>query len=54
VGHTDLLISMVYSVAFESGVKQYGVASALSIVIFLIVGVISYLGFRRTRTLEEI
>jgi arabinogalactan oligomer/maltooligosaccharide transport system permease protein len=54
VGHTDLLISMVYSVAFESGVKQYGVASALSIVIFLIVGVVSYLGFRRTRTLEEI
>jgi arabinogalactan oligomer/maltooligosaccharide transport system permease protein len=54
VGHTDILISMVYSVAFESGVKQYGVASALSIVIFLIVGVISYLGFRRTRTLEEI
>lgn len=54
VGHTDILISMVYSVAFESGVKQYGVASALSILIFIIVGVISYLGFRRTRTLEEI
>ena len=54
VGHTDILISMVYSVAFESGLKDYGLASALSIMIFLVVGLISYLGFRRTRTLEEI
>ncbi|WP_029287989.1 ABC transporter permease subunit [Cellulomonas sp. HZM] len=54
VGHTDILISMVYSVAFESGVKQYGFASALSILIFVIVGVISWWGFRRTRRLEEL
>ena len=54
VGHTDILISMVYSVAFDSGVKQYGLASAVSLLIFLIVGVISWLGFRRTRTLEEL
>ena len=54
IGHTDLLISMVYSVAFESGLKQYGLASALSILIFLIVGTISYIGFRRTRSLEEL
>ncbi|WP_028046647.1 ABC transporter permease subunit [Cellulomonas sp. URHE0023] len=54
VGHTDILISMVYAVAFESGNKQYGLASALSILIFLIVGLISFFSFRRTRTLEEI
>lgn len=54
VGHTDLLISMVYSVAFESGLKQYGLASALSILIFIIVGAISWAGFRRTRRLEEL
>jgi len=54
VGHTDILISMVYSVAFESGLKQYGLASALSIIIFLIVGAISWAGFRRTRRLEEL
>jgi len=54
VGHTDILISMVYSVAFESGNKQYGVASAFSILIFVFVGLISWLGFRRTRQLEEI
>ena len=45
---------MVYAVAFESGVKQYGLASALSILIFVMVGVISWLGFRQTRKLEEI
>ncbi|MGM0384919.1 MAG: ABC transporter permease subunit [Actinomycetota bacterium] len=54
IGETDILISMVYSVAFESGVKQYGLASALSILIFVMVGVISWLGFRQTRKLEEI
>ncbi len=54
MGETDILISMVYSVAFESGVKQYGLASAMSIMIFFIVGFISWLGFRQTRKLEEI
>ena len=54
IGHTDILISMAYSVAFESGNKQYGVASALSLLIFILVGTISWLGFRRTRRLEEI
>src|SRR5450830_1199179 len=54
VGHTDILISMVYSVAFEGGTKQYGLASAVSILIFAIVGTISWIGFRRTKTLEEL
>ena len=54
VGHTDILISMVYSIAFESGLKQYGFASALSILIFILVGAISWWGFRRTRRLEEL
>ncbi|WP_435300314.1 ABC transporter permease subunit [Timonella sp. A28] len=53
IGSTDILISMVYSVAFESGVKQYGLASAVSILIFIMVGIISWLGFRQTRKLEE-
>lgn len=54
IGSTDILISMVYSVAFESGVKQYGLASAVSILIFIFVGIISWLGFRKTKQLEEI
>ena len=54
IGETDILISMVYAIAFEGGNKQYGLASALSIMIFVVVGVISWLGFRQTRKLEEI
>ncbi|WP_449385048.1 ABC transporter permease subunit [Cellulomonas soli] len=56
LGHTDILISMVYAVSGLDGTapKNYGLASALSIVIFVIVATISALAFRRTRSLEEI
>ncbi|RRC96502.1 ABC transporter permease subunit [Schaalia canis] len=54
LGETDILISMVYKIAFESGTKDYGLASAMSIVIFIVVGVIAWLGFRQTKTLEEL
>jgi len=54
VGHTDILITLVYKIAFNTGSgADYGLASAFSILIFLVVGTISYLGFRRTRTLED-
>lgn len=56
LGHTDILISMVYSVSGVDGLapKNYGLASALSIVIFVIVGTVSAIAFRRTRSLEEV
>lgn len=56
LGHTDILITMVYSVAGLDGnaPKNFGLASALSIVIFLIIATISAIAFRRTRSLEEI
>lgn len=53
IGETDILISMVYAIAFESGTRQFGLASAMSILIFVIVGIVSWLGFRQTRRLEE-
>ena len=56
LGATDILISMVYSISGVDGsaAKNYGLASALSIVIFLIVATISAVAFRQTRKLEEI
>lgn len=56
IGATDLLITMVYSISGVDGSapKNYGLASALSIVIFVLVAVISGLGFRQTRKLEEV
>ncbi len=54
VGHTDLLISMVYKVAFTGQNRDYGLASAFSILIFIIVAVIAVISFSRTKALEEI
>ncbi|MGO3795840.1 MAG: ABC transporter permease subunit [Pauljensenia sp.] len=54
VGETDILISMVYKIAFDRGGQDYGLASAMSIVIFIVVGLIAWAGFRRTRALEDL
>jgi arabinogalactan oligomer/maltooligosaccharide transport system permease protein len=54
VGATDILISFVYKIAFAGGNNDYGLASALSILIFIMVAVISALTFRRSKALEEI
>ena len=54
VGHTDLLITLVYKTAFEAGSRDYGLASALSILIFLIVASVSAIAFARTKALEEL
>jgi arabinogalactan oligomer / maltooligosaccharide transport system permease protein len=54
VGSTDILITLVYRLAFGGSDRQFGFAMAVSIIIFLIIGAISILLFRRTRVLEEI
>jgi arabinogalactan oligomer / maltooligosaccharide transport system permease protein len=54
-GHTDILISYSYRLAFEGGRGQdFGLAAAVSTIIFFLVAVFSYIGFRRTAVLEEI
>ncbi len=55
VGHTDNLISYTYRLAFSAGgTKDYGLASALGVIIFLIVGALTLLQFRLTRTWEQV
>jgi arabinogalactan oligomer / maltooligosaccharide transport system permease protein len=55
-GHTDILISYVYKLAFESGGRgvQYGLASAISIIVFFIVGSITLIQYRFTNMWEEV
>lgn len=54
-GHTDILISFSYRLAFAGGRGQdFGLAAAISTIIFFLVAVFSYLGFKRTAVLEEI
>ena len=52
-GATDILISYTYRIAFGSSVQDLGLASAISVVIFILVAAISLYGIRRSRVLEE-
>jgi len=55
VGETDLLITFTYKIAVSSGRgNQYALASAIVILIFFIVAIISAISFRYTRRLEEV
>ena len=53
-GATDILISYTYKIAFAAGKgNDFGLASAISIIIFLIVGSISAVMFARSKALRE-
>jgi arabinogalactan oligomer/maltooligosaccharide transport system permease protein len=54
-GATDILITYTYKLAFASGKGQdYGLAAAIALIIFLIVGSISAVTFWRTKALESV
>ncbi len=54
-GHSDILITYTYKIAFGSGRgADYGFASTISLVIFMIVAVITFFNFRFTQSWEEI
>ncbi|WP_413379545.1 carbohydrate ABC transporter permease [Alkalihalobacillus sp. 1P02AB] len=50
-GGTDILISWVYSLTFES--SQYSMAAAISIIIGLLVASFAFFQFRRSRSFKE-
>jgi arabinogalactan oligomer / maltooligosaccharide transport system permease protein len=53
-GHTDILISYTYRLAFEGGQgADFGFAAAISVLIFILVAGISAVSFRFTKALEE-
>ena len=53
-GSTDILISYTYKLAIATGKGQdFGLASALSIIIFVIVASISSVSFWRSKSLEN-
>jgi arabinogalactan oligomer / maltooligosaccharide transport system permease protein len=54
IGHTDILISLVYNLAFvQSGVSNYGLGAAMAVVLFVVVGSITWFQIRSTRAWEE-
>ncbi len=54
-GHTDILISYTYRLAFSGGRgTDYGFASAIAVFIFFIIGAITAFNFRLTRQIEQV
>jgi arabinogalactan oligomer / maltooligosaccharide transport system permease protein len=54
IGSTDLLITLAYRLALGGVTPNFGFASAISVIIFFLVGIISYIGFRQTKALEDV
>lgn len=52
-GTTDILVSYTWRIAFQDSGNQYGLAAAISTVIFLLVAVITVVQMRLTRTGES-
>jgi len=52
-GTTDLLVSYTYRIAFQDSGQNYGLAAAISTVIFLMVAVVSLIQMRFTKIVEE-
>lgn len=52
-GATDILISYTFRIAFGTDVQNLGLASAISVVIFILVAVISLYGIRKSKVLDE-
>jgi ABC-type sugar transport system permease subunit len=54
-GGTDILISYTYRLSFESGRgADFGLASSVSIIIFMITAAITWFNFKYTGALEEV
>ena len=52
-GHSDILISYVYNLAFGRGLALYGYASAITIMIFFMMVIVTIFQHRRMATWEE-
>lgn len=53
-GHSDILISYVYRLAFASAGQDFGYASAITVVIFMILVVITLFQYRYMRIWEQV
>ena len=53
-GGTDILISYTIRLAFGAGGAQFGFASAIAVLLFVLTGIIAAIQFRSTRALEDV
>jgi len=52
-GATEILISYTYQIAFGTNIQNLGLASAISVIIFVIVAAISLYGVKKSKVLES-
>lgn len=52
-GATDILITYAYKTAFTGAQQDFGLASAISVIVFMIIGALSLWSLKQSRTLEE-
>ncbi|MDP8162262.1 maltose ABC transporter permease MalF [Pasteurella skyensis] len=53
-GHTDLLVSYTYRIAFEgSGTQDFGLAAAIAVIIFLLVSILALFQIRLTKLQQD-
>lgn len=53
-GGTDILISMIYRIAFGGSGADFGFASAVSVALFALTGILAAIQFRFTNVLEDV
>ncbi|OON90726.1 MAG: sugar ABC transporter permease [Epulopiscium sp. Nele67-Bin002] len=51
-GHTDILISWIYKLTMDN--QMYNMASVMSILIFIVIGSVSYWNFKNTTSFKEV
>jgi ABC-type sugar transport system permease subunit len=55
IGHTDILISFIYKLAFgTSRTAEYGLGAAISVALFVVIGSITWFQIRATKALEDV
>jgi arabinogalactan oligomer/maltooligosaccharide transport system permease protein len=52
-GATDILITYAYKTAFTGAQQDFGLASAISVIVFVIVGALSLWSLKQSKALEE-
>jgi maltose/maltodextrin transport system permease protein len=52
-GETDILVSYTYRIAFQDSGQNFGLAAAISTIVFLVVAILSVINLRLTRTNVE-
>ena len=48
-GETDILVSYTFNLAFRNSGADYGLASAIATILFLIVGVLAWINLKKTQ-----